>query len=142
MPSTYQSRIIDAPIDEIWSRIRNFHDLSWAPSVVTRVEAVGDRRFDEVGARRVLNDAFHETLIELDEAAYRLEYSIDEGPSPVSSKEVSKYRGVVQLSPAPNGQGTLVEWSSSWDADSEEAVPFCSGIYGALLDELKNEFSR
>lgn len=142
MPSTYQARVIDAPIDEVWSRVRNFHDLSWAPNVVTRAEAVGDRGPDEVGARRVLNDAFHETLIELDEAAHTLKYSIDEGPSPVSSKEVSNYQGIVQLSPAPEGQGTLVEWSSSWDADTEDAVSFCSGIYSALLDELKNEFSE
>jgi len=140
MPSTCQSRVVNAPVEEVWSRLRNFHDLSWAPTVVTRCEAVGDKGPDELGAKRVLNDAFHETLVELDDAGHTLRYSIDEGPSPVSSTEVSNYRGLVRASPSPDGRGTLVEWSSAWEADNDAAVSFCSGIYNALLDELEQAF--
>jgi len=140
MPSTYQSRVVTAPVDEVWARLRNFHDMSWAPNVVTRCEAVGDKGPDQIGAQRVLNEAFRETLLELDDPQRTLRYSIDEGPSPVSSEEVSNYRGLVRALPSPDGRGTLVEWSSSWEADGDEAVSFCGGIYNALLDELEREF--
>jgi len=65
MGQTYQSIVINAPAEKVWTAIRNFHDLSWAPNVITRVEVVGSQKGDEVGAGRVLNDAFRETLREL-----------------------------------------------------------------------------
>jgi len=84
MPQTHQSIVVDAPIDTVWEKVRDFHDMSWAPNVVTRCVAEGDTSGTQVGARRLLNDVFHETLIELDEDAYRIRYTIDEGPSPIS----------------------------------------------------------
>jgi hypothetical protein len=44
------------------------------------------------------------------------------------------------LSPVTKTDETFVEWSSSWDADGDEAVAFCQGIYVALLDELAAGF--
>jgi len=136
MPSTSQTRIVPAPPAVVWKRLRNFHDLSWAPNVITRVDAPGETPGDQVGAQRVLNGVFHETLHVLDDENHRMEYSIDEGPPPVSSADVANYRGVVQVREAGDDGGALVEWSSSWDSSSEEAVEFCGGIYTALLDEL------
>ena len=140
MPSTHQSIVIDASANAIWGKIDDFHDLSWASKVLPSCEKVGDLNGLEIGARRVLNGAFLETLTKVDPGFYRLEYSIDDGPSPVSKEEVSNYIGVIQLSPAKDGLGTLVEWSSSWESNSEDAVDFCHGIYVALLNELKNSF--
>ncbi len=136
MPKTHQSIVIDAPIDAVWEKVKDFHDLSWAPNVVTSCVAQGDTPGTQVGAGRVLNDVFHETLIELDEDAHRIRYTIDEGPSPVSSGEVRDYVGHLQLTPVTKTGQTFVEWSSSWEADGDEAVAFCHGIYVALLDEL------
>lgn len=39
---TYQSIVINAPPAKVWTAIRDFHDLVWAPNVITKVEAVGD----------------------------------------------------------------------------------------------------
>ena len=100
---------------------------------------MGDINGTEVGAKRILNGAFHETLTEIDPASHSLKYSIDDGPSPVSKEEVSNYVGTIQLSPATDG-GTLVEWNSTWDSNSEDAVEFCHGIYIALLKELASTF--
>ena len=141
MPSTNQSIVIDAPISDVWTKFKNFHDLSWAPNVIANVEKIGDIDGAEAGAKRILNNAFHETLVEIDTSKYRLKYSIDDGPSPVSRDEVSNYYGIVQLSPATKGDGTLVEWTSSWESNVEDAVEFCHGIYMALLGELANSFS-
>ena len=140
MPSTNQSIVINASANLIWKKLDNFHDMSWASKVLTSCEKAGETDGHEEGARRVLNGAFHETLTKVDPGYYRLEYSIDDGPSPVSKEEVSNYTGVIQLSPAPDGEGTLVEWSSSWNSKSEDAVEFCHGIYVALLNDLKNSF--
>lgn len=141
MPFTNQSKDINASVSEVWSKFTDFHDLSWAPHVITKVEKVGNLDGMHKGSKRVLNDAFHETLIEIDHRNHVLKYSIDDGPSPISKEEVSNYCGVVKLSPIDNDAGTHVEWSSSWNSKGEEAVEFCHGIYVALLNDL-DESSR
>lgn len=136
MGMTNQSIVINAPADRVWKAIRDFHDLSWAPNVIQNVEAVGDASGGELGAKRVLNGMFHETLLTLDDAQRRLTYSIDDGPSPISSEDVSDYVGVVQVS-AGEGGGTLVEWTSSWEKNDEAGYEFCHPIYVALLNDMK-----
>ncbi|MCK5395150.1 MAG: SRPBCC family protein, partial [Gammaproteobacteria bacterium] len=84
MPETNQSIDINAPISDVWAKLNNFHNFSWAPNVITSVDKVGDIDGGQVGAKRVLNSAFHETLVEIDNNNYSLKYSIDDGPSPVS----------------------------------------------------------
>ncbi len=136
MGQTFQSIIVNAPVDRVWLAIRNFHKLGWAPNVITGVEAIGDRPGDQVGAIRVLNGVFHETLVELDDEQRTFSYRIDDGPSPVSKDEVKNYVGRVRVQPAPDG-GTLVEWSSSWEQHDEPVHEFCHGIYVALLADMK-----
>ena len=135
MGQTHQSTTIAVPPEEVWDAIRNFHDMSWSPNVITSLEVVGDVGGDREGASRILNGAFHETLIEVNDAERLVRYSIDDGPSPVSKEEVSNYVGELRLS--PEGDGTFVEWSSSWERNDEAAYEFCHGIYVALLADMK-----
>ena len=141
MPSTYQSNLINAPIDKVWKAVSNFHDMSWAPNIISSVDVVGDIAGTEVGAQRVLNGAFHETLVEADPENYRIRYSIDDGPEPVSPSMVSNYIGEVRLTPVTMQDGTLIEWSSTWDSNEEDAVSFCHNIYVALLGDMAETFS-
>ena len=67
MGKTYQSILIKAPAEKVWETLRNFHDISWAPDVVSSVDVIGDKKGDQPGAKRVLNGAFHETLHALDD---------------------------------------------------------------------------
>ena len=142
MPTTDQSIVVDAPIADVWSRFADFHDLSWATNVITNTEKVGSIDGGTAGAKRILNSAFHETLVEIDNDEYFLRYSIDDGPSPVSKDEVENYFGVVKLSPSKDGGGTLVEWTSSWDSKVDDAVEFCHGIYVAFLADLAKSFKQ
>jgi len=138
MGKTYQSTVIDAPVDEVWRAIRDFHDMSWAPNVVQSVEKVGDRSGDELGAVRILNGAFVETLKVLNNEDRTFSYSIDDGPSPISKHDVRNYVGRVCVSEAAEeGDGTSVEWSSSWELNDEPAQEFCHPIYLALLADMK-----
>lgn len=140
MPTTNQSIVVDAPVADVWNRFVDFHDLSWAPNVIANVEKVGDIDGGTPGAKRILNDVFHETLTEINNDEHVLKYSIDDGPSPVSKSEVDNYVGIVSVGPAAEGSGTLVEWTSSWESKSDDAVEFCHGIYVALLGELAKSF--
>ncbi len=40
------------------------------------------------------------------------------------------------------GDGALVEWTSSWESDVDDAVGFCHGIYVALPVELAESFAH
>ena len=137
MGKTYQSIVIDAPIDKVWSAIRNFHDFSWAPNVITKCEAVGNLEGSKIGAKRRLNDAFEETLLKLSDTEYTIQYSVDDGPSPVSKNEISNYIGSVRLLPITDTDNTFMEWSSSWKGNGNQVEGFCHNIYVALLSDLK-----
>ena len=141
MPETNQSIDINAPVSAVWAKLNNFHDFSWAPNVITSVDKVGEIDGSQVGAKRVLNKAFHETLVEIDNSNYFLKYSIDDGPSPVSKNDVSNYFGIIKLSTSGGDTQTHISWSSSWESKSEDAVDFCHGIYVALLNELAASFA-
>ena len=140
MGKTYQTAVINAPVDQVWNKIKNFHDLSWASGVVEKCEAVGSKPGDQIGAKRILNDAFHETLVELSELDKSFKYSIDDGPAPVSKDDVKDYIGAVRLFPITENDTCFIEWSSNWEAPKNEACDFCHNIYVALLNELKKAF--
>lgn len=142
MGKTYQSIVIEAPVEKVWTAIRDFHDMGWAPNVITKVEVIGDRKGDEAGAQRVLNDAFRETLREVDNGARSFSYSVDDGPPPVSKADISNYVGRVSVRPVTEGKGTFVEWSSTWERNDEATGEFCHGIYVALLADMKKSLER
>ena len=142
MPQCYQSIVIAAPIEEVWATVKNFHDFSWATGVIDSCEAVGGIGGTEIGARRILNDVFHETLLECNEASHRIRYSIDDGPSPVSAEEVKNYVGTLQLRPITLSNATFVEWRSDWESQNEDARDFCHQIYVALLRALANRLEK
>ena len=139
MPTCYQSIIVSAPIEKVWDKVKNFHDMLWADQVITQCDAVGNVGATDVGAKRILNNAFHETLLECNDDEYRVRYSIDDGPSPVSAEEVKNYIGQIQLKPVTLSNETFVEWESTWESNSEEAREFCHQIYVALLKALAQQ---
>lgn len=137
MPRTYSSTVVEASADTVWRAIRDFHDVSWAPGVLTSCEAVGERKGDQIGAGRVLNGCFRETLLALDDRHRTIEYCLEDGPSPVSPGEVRDFVAVVRVRPMTDSGHAFVEWSASWEASDESAVEFAGGTYSALLDALK-----
>lgn len=140
MGKTYQTAVINAPVGQVWNRIKNFHDMSWASGVIEKCEAVGDRLGNQIGARRILNDAFQETLVELSEIDKSFKYTIDDGPAPVSKDDVKDYVGAVRLISITENDTCLIEWSSHWESPKDDACDFCHNIYVALLNELKKSF--
>lgn len=142
MPRVYNSIVVNAPIETVWKRIADFHDFSWAPSVITRCEKVGDKGGTAVGARRLLNGSFLDTLIAYSELEHRIMYSLDDAPSPISPVEISNYVGDLHLLPITNEGKTFAEWSGCWDSNGTEAIAFMNDIYVALLSDLAAEFEK
>ncbi len=141
MGKCYNSTVVDASIDDVWDMIKDFHQLSWGDKVITKVDIVGEVSGTEVGAKRILNEAFHETLLSADSKNFSFTYSIDDGPGPVSNDSVSNYVGKVSLYPVTDSGKTFVEWISTYESDSDSVVgDFCNPIYAGLLSSLKSRF--
>lgn len=141
MGNCYNSTTVNAPIDQVWDMIKDFHQLDWAAPVATKVDVVGELSGTQVGARRILNDAFHETLLSIDDINYRFSYSIDDGPGPVAKGVIDNYVGRVELFPITDSGGTFVKWTSEFDsADETQVIEFCNPIYSGLLAALKTRF--
>ena len=138
----YNSIVIDAPANKVWDVLKSFHDLSWSKNVVSKVDIIGDRSDGEIGAKRILNDAFHETLRSVDEQSKKFTYSIDDGPAVVSKDNVEGYIGEVSVFSVSNNDTSFVLWTSKWESEKEGGVAdFCNPIYHALLQDLKAHFS-
>ena len=137
MGKCYNTIVINAGQETVWQTIRNFHDLSWASGPIETCEAVGDAAGDQVGAQRLLNGVFEETLIGLNDREHTIMYQITNGPSPISSNEISDYYGEVRLLPVTDSSATFVQWQSTWTGNSASAGEFCDPIYKALLGALK-----
>ena len=135
----YNSCVVNASADEVWATLRNFHDLAWAKDVLATCEPVGGAGPHEVGAGRLLNGVFKETLRQLDDDGRTVRYSIDDAPgTPVES--AIEYVATVRACPITSDGTTFVEWSSRW-ADSEGGVAeFCDPIYQGLLAALQKHF--
>lgn len=139
--SCYNSAVIPAPVDKVWNKLRDFHDMSWASGVIDSCEKGNELPGTQVGAKRILNNAFHETLLAVDDHEHIVRYSIDDGPEAVSRDNVSGYVGEVRVFPVTDGDQTFVLWTSSWEDSRGGVVEFCDPIYKALLDALKKHFS-
>lgn len=141
MGKCYNSTVVDASIETVWEMIKDFHKVSWGDKVIKKIDQVGKLTGVEIGAKRILNDAFHETLQSMDNKNHSFSYSIDDGPGPVSKESVSNYVGKVTLYPVTDSGKTFVEWISTYESDSDSAVgDFCNPIYAGLLSSLKSKF--
>jgi len=134
------STIVPADVDTVWNRLRDFHDMSWAQGVIESCEPVGDLPGTQIGAKRILNQAFHETLLALDDTTRTLKYSIDDGPEAVSKDNVSNYVGEVRVFPITSNNTAFVLWTSSWEDSGGGVAEFCDPIYKGLLDALTEFF--
>ena len=143
MVGCYNATLLNASPDKVWSVLRNFHDLSWSKNVVEDVTPVGTIPGTEVGAKRILNNVFHETLQELDGDSRSFRYSIDDGPGPVAKDAVVGSFGEVRVLPMtvpPTPDQCLVVWTSTWASEKGGVSEFCDPIYTALLTDMKNHF--
>jgi len=40
MGQCYNSVVVNAAVENVWNCVKNFHDMSWAPNVITQLESM------------------------------------------------------------------------------------------------------
>lgn len=136
---------IDAPIDAVWAKTKDFNALNaWHPAVAKTELVEGNN--NEVGAVRLLTLAdggtIKEKLLAFDEATHSYQYTIVEGVLPVSD-----YVSTFTLT-ADGEAKTTATWSGSFkrkdvsdqpaaDGTDQVATDAVTGVYTSGLDNLK-----
>lgn len=139
MARAYASRIIAAPVEALWARVRDFNALpDWHPAIVDSVIEDG-LDADVVGCIR----AFHlgdgtlvrERLLELDDSRYTFAYSFETPAFPVEN-----YEARFTLLPLTTGEETLAIWEACFDEAPEDAGKYvdivANGVFATGLAAL------
>ncbi|TIO08667.1 SRPBCC family protein [Mesorhizobium sp.] len=136
-----QSTVIDAPIEQVWSILRDFnsHDR-WHPAIAFS-EIDGDEPVDAVGSVRHFRLAdgseLREQLLALSDKDFRLSYCLLEAPLPLMN-----YVASIRLKPVTDGNATFWEWRSEFNPPAhrrEELVRLVTeGIYQAGFEAIRD----
>lgn len=145
MPKITVSSVIDAPVDAVWARIRDFNALpSWHPRMVES-EIEDGLPSDEIGCVRkfkiVSGATVRERLVAFSDADRSVTYAIIETPQPISNHEAT-----LTLRPVTDGNRTFAEWTAEFDAPAEEADKVAAGmgqnVFQGGFDALKAHFAK
>ena len=114
MPNTvYVSDVIDAPIEKVWSVMRDFNDMPSYHPAIRKSIIEGDGPSDRVGCvrRLTLVEGFvRERLLCMDAGNYSFSYEIIEGTLPVRG-----YVAGVRLHRVTQGDRTFAEWWADFE---------------------------
>lgn len=120
MARAYASIILKAPVETVWSLVRNFNSLpSWTPSIAkSKIENGLDA--DVVGCIRSFHthDGGHirERLLALDDANYCFTYNFEKPAFPVKN-----YLATLRLYSVTATDHTFAEWTANFDEAPEDA---------------------
>jgi hypothetical protein len=144
MARAHASSVINAPIEQVWARIRDFNGLpGWHPGVA-KSEIEGGEPANQPGCVRVLtlgNGAvIRERLLEMSDLGHHYSYAILDSPLPVAN-----YRATLRLRHVADGDRTFAEWSASFDPDpaekrAEAENMIGKGVFQGGFDALKEHF--
>ena len=127
MARAYASRIIKAPVEAVWSVVRDYNGLpGWAVGIVdSKIE--GGLDADVVGCVRSFHtvDGKHirERLLMLDDARHCFTYNFEKPAFPVKN-----YMATMRLMPVTNTNATFAEWEATFDE-----VPGDEGKYVKII---------
>jgi len=143
MASLYVSSVIDAPIDKVWDRVRDFNGLPvWHPRIRdSRIEE--SLPADKVGCIRNFNlqsgDNIREQLLGLSDYDKFCTYTILDSPMPLSD-----YVATLRLTPVTDGDRCFIEWSADFQCSVENEAELIgnigSNVFQGGFDALKRYF--
>ncbi len=137
------SSVVDAPIDDVWDKIRDFNALpAWHPSIADSHIENGEPS-DKVGCIRNFNlkdgGNIREQLLTLSDVDYQCTYSILISPMPLEN-----YQATLRLLPITDGNRTFAEWTAEFSCQPEDEETLVNNIgnnvFQAGFDALKNSF--
>ncbi|MEQ1942044.1 SRPBCC family protein [Mesorhizobium sp. VNQ89] len=138
------SSVIEAPIEKVWARIRDFNGLpSWHPRMIES-EIEDGKKATDIGAVRKFKVAsgatVREKLLAFSDGDYLTTYSIIEHPAPITN-----HTATLKLERITDGDRTYAVWSSEFDAPAEKADELAKGmgdnVFQGGFNALKDFFS-
>lgn len=135
----FNSVVVDAPVNRVWGAMRNFHDMSWAADEV-ECEPAGAYAGNQIGAKRIINGTFYETLIGLDDQARIMRYRIDLGSDAAVKDNVQEIVGEIRVIPITEDNTTFVMWTTNQEPSSGGVAEPGDEAYLAMLGELQESF--
>ena len=144
MPTVTISSVIDAPVEKVWQRIRDYNGLpSWHPRMVESHIEDGKAATD-IGCVRnfkvVSGATIREKLLAFSDAEHFVSYSIIETPQPISN-----HTATLQLRRVTDGDRTYAEWTATFDSPADQAEAVAKGmgenVFQGGLNALKSQFA-
>ena len=144
MPTVHVSSVIDAPIEKVWERIRDFNGLpSWHPRM-GESEIEDGRRATDIGAVRKFKVAsgaiLREKLVAFSDTDHLTTYSIIDHPAPISN-----HQSTLKLERVTDGDRTLAVWTATFDAPDGQAETIAKGmgenVFQGGFNALKSHFA-
>jgi uncharacterized protein YndB with AHSA1/START domain len=142
MATAFASTIVDAPVEAVWSVVRDFNGLpDWNPAI-TRSEIEDGLDADVVGCIRSFEladgTAVRERLLSLDDSRYRFTYNFETPAFPVAN-----YVAGMELIPETKSDRTFVRWWAEFDeqpGDEGKYVAIVSNnVFAAGLKALADQ---
>ena len=135
-----RSSVIDAPIERVWSVLRDFNSHDQWHDVVATSRIEGAEKSDQVGCIRsfTLKDGhrIREQLLSLDDSQHKSTYCIVEATVPLQ-----RYVAAVTLKPVTDGNRTFWHWESTFATppgmERELRDMVAKGVYEAGFDNLR-----
>jgi len=135
----YKSSVIDASIETVWNKVRDFNGLpSWHPAVADSQIENGEPG-DKIGCIRNFNlkdgGNIRERLLAHSDVDHYTTYSILESPMPVSN-----YSATLKLTEITDEARTFIQWTAEFDTDAEADMRelIGNGVFQGGFDALKS----
>ena len=134
--------VLEQDPDEVWKKIGDFLDLSWAGVPVQKLNDFGGR---QIGARREVAGGPSETLLEHSDTERYYIYDIynvaeNKDFSLFDLKVAVGYRARLQVEAVTGGVGkSIVSWSNEWtnlNGDGEKRREWSEAVLGGALKKL------
>jgi uncharacterized protein YndB with AHSA1/START domain len=143
MAKVHVSSVIDAPVEKVWERIRDFNGLpGWHPRMVESHIEDG-RAATEIGCVRNFKVAsgatIREKLVAFSDDDRSVTYSIVGHPAPISN-----HSSTLRLERVTDGDRTYAVWTAEFDAPADKADEIAKGmgenVFQGGFNALKNHF--
>ena len=143
MAKIFTSSVINAPVDKVWAKIRDFNALpDWHPAIADSHIEDGEPP-DKVGCIRNFNlkdgGNIREQLLTLSDVEHLCTYSILCSPMPLEN-----YVATLRLTPVTDDNRTYAQWTAEFDCTEEEEEGLLnligSGVFQGGFDSLKHAF--
>lgn len=132
MPRPYASAVIAAPVEQVWSVVRDFNGLAdWHPAIEASTLDSGTGA--ELGVVRRLTVAgggglVVERLLSLDDLGHSQTYEILESPF-----AVRRYVATYQFLPVTDSGQTFGHWRAEYDAEGADEAGLSEFFTGAVF---------